>query len=283
MKRLFYIFSLFLLLIACEQSDINFELDQANDVVVYGYIEDGQNPIVFLTYSANFTGKFDSSSLSKQLIADAIVNVYSSADSEQLSFKRGDEFIPPFYYEANQLKGKVGESYRLKIEIDGRVIEAVTTIPEKEEIDSMWFVANASNSDGQIWISMQDNNIGDDFYRILTRKKGSEGAFYPTLNYGAFSDHLFEGKSVDLSLLRGLENYVAPFGGVYFEIGDTIEVKLNTMDRISYDIWKQVQNEIFNYGNPLSAPNNPVGTNIIGGIGAWTGYGSNNYTINIRQ
>ncbi len=58
--------------------------------------------------------------------------------------------------------------------------------------------------------------------------------------------------------------------GVYFEIGDTIEVKLNTMDRISYDIWKQVQNEIFNYGNPLSAPNNPVGTNIIGGIGAWT-------------
>ena len=61
----------------------------------------------------------------------------------------------------------------------------------------------------------------------------------------------------------------------YFKIGDTVVVKYCTIDRASFDFFRQVDVAIYSQGNPFAAPTSVTG-NVYpreDALGIWCGYG----------
>ena len=90
-----------------------------------------------------------------------------------------------------------------------------------------------------------------------------------------FDDQFFDGKTFDFSF-DDKTTYDDPnvpdnVKG-YFNLGDTVILKLSKLDRSAYEFFEKKYNQLFNAGNPFSTPTN-VPTNIKGGaLGVWVGY-----------
>jgi hypothetical protein len=275
-KYQFYILLLFILLNSACQKKIILNLPVGEEqIVVDAYIENNKYPRVVLTRSMPFFGEIDSASLKDYIVTTAKVTISSETTSEILTLDYNDDFFPPYVYSATKLKGITGEKFYLKVEIENKIITSSTTIPQKPIIDSLWFVPNKENDTlGVLWMKIQDDADENNYYRVLTKRKGKDSNYISSLIFSVFSDKSFNGKEVNVPVYMGLTSYANPFESIYFNIKDTIFIKLSTMDKESFDCWTSIQNEMIGYGNPLSTPNNPIVSNIKNGIGVWSGYGS---------
>ena len=89
----------------------------------------------------------------------------------------------------------------------------------------------------------------------------------------SFGDRLFEGESIDFNIWQG-SNLASDDGSEeeywWFREGDTVIVKLGTIDQGVYEFWESV--DAASNLNPFSSPT-PVFSNFDnGGRGVWAGY-----------
>ncbi|MCA1747912.1 MAG: DUF4249 domain-containing protein, partial [Bacteroidales bacterium] len=111
------------------------------------------------------------------------------------------------------------------------------------------------------------------YYRIFTQRKGVDDRFIPTVLM-AINDQYFSGRQVNYTLSRPPTSFLSSEGNEYFETGDTILVKLCTMDEASFAFWSTYQEEVMNAANPFASSMSNLETNIVGdGLGVWAGYG----------
>jgi hypothetical protein len=129
--RIFFTMIGFCIFFSCSQ---HIEIEQPYyepKIVVDGTIESGFTASVFLTKSSPFLTSYDSVSIRESFINYAKMTLFcSNGDSEVLMLTRQNDFFPPFVYKSVRMKGIVGESYTLKVEVEGKVITGVTTIPD---------------------------------------------------------------------------------------------------------------------------------------------------------
>lgn len=280
-KRLKYITILFFALsvFSC-QKEIELDFPEPEDqIVVDGYIEKGNYPYVVLTKSVSFFSEVDSSQLKDLIVTTAKVTVSTDSETEILTLQKNDKFFPPYVYRGTKIKGKVGETYRLKIEVNNKIITAKTTITESPEIDSIWFESvQTSDTLGLIWLTIKNDLTESNYYRLVTKRTGKDSNFLPSMIFSAFNDVNFDGESFNIAVYKGITDFSHPLEDIYFNIKDTVQIKLSTMDNESYNCWMSLQNEMVNYGNPFAEPNNAVTTNINNGVGVWSGFGSIYYT-----
>src|SRR6185295_12082683 len=134
--------------------------------VVEGYIEAGQNPFppyVILTQSFDFYGTFTPQDFTAAYVHDADVRVsdgsfevqfnevcFSDLDStmrkeiaEKFGFNADSLTVDICVYVdlLNQLQAQIGKTYDLKIQVDGHVITATTTIPQHVPMENVHFTA----------------------------------------------------------------------------------------------------------------------------------------------
>lgn len=268
-------------LISCEK-DIHLDLPGHESIlVVEGWIEQGTVPKVLLSLSAPFFTAIDSSNLRDFGVTTAKVTVRSDRGEEEiLTLKPNAVFFPPFYYFGSEIKGQCGHSYSLEIVFRGRIYTSHTSIPELTAPDSTWFVKESENdTSGLIWLDFTDNPDEVNYYRTLTRRLTKDARFIPTFT-SVFSDELFNGETLQISLSRGNTSILDVENDRFFHVGDTIILRFCSVDAWHYTFWNTLQNQIISSANPFASSHARVIGNIEGdAIGIWGGYAASYDTI----
>lgn len=273
MKRYFFLFVTVLLLNTCKKDD--FETPNYNQkIVVDGWIEQGKPARVFLTLSTPFFSDVDSATLRKLVLTRAKVTVIDGTREEVLTLTTNFDYFPPYVYESTSLTGKIGHTYKLKVEYNGKTVTSTTQIPEPQLLQNISFKrASEIDTAGYIMIKFTDKPGVDNYYRVMTHTGNKNDKFVPVF-LPNLDGTLVDGQSITLSILGEKDR-----DPLYFNENDTVFLKLCTIDQSVFTFWNSIYNELINTQNPFAATNSHVISNVDGGLGVWAGYGVSTYRI----
>ncbi len=279
MRRKVYILFLCMIALGCEDYEIKLP-EYRSKVVIEGFIEQDQFPVVFLTLSSGFFDPIDSLSLQDLVLTTARVSVSDGETTEVLTLFRDEDVFPPFHYGGTDLRGEIGKTYTLEVLSKGLRYYAQTTIPEPVAFDTLWFESlNDSDSLGNIFGKFTDNPDQEDFYRVFSRIEHKETQYTPVYQSVA-GDKFFNGQSFTFSILKGTGSITDVSDKVFFTRGDSVNIKLCTIDKAHFDYWRTLERELYLTGNPFSSAGNEIHSNIEGdapALGVWGGYGATYY------
>ena len=190
-----------------------------------------------------------------------------------------------FYIDTtNTLIGMGGIAYELNIEVDGKQLNALTTIPVKQDINFLSYTMSADYPNyAEVNINLTVPNNFDAFVLLSNRRSDTTAFYIPDYFDGGLSDNgIYAGSgTIDLPLLRGYADNEDPELGVLglFEVGDELTLKWQNIDEATYNFWFSV----FNDGGdtPFSSATK-IQSNLNGGIGIWAGYNTSYTTITIQ-
>ena len=304
------------LLTGCEK-EITVDLPRTEPrIVVEGTIETGRAPFVLLSRTQGYFDPTDINSIAASFVSEAIVTVNDGLTTYPLD-RVCSELIPDSLIDEaaallgidpdllrqanlcvwtkldNSLVGVESLTYRLDVQADGRSLNATTTIPHAAELDSLWFrlALQQPNDDslGFIWARLSDPDTMGNHYRWLARRTnlGPNGQpkdrNFVAPFFSVFEDRYVNGLVFDFNINRGS----TPFSDAdddeneergYFKRGDTVVVKLASIDRASYQFYNSFQNNVASAGDVFSNPANVV-SNVNGGLGVWSGWGVREHVV----
>ena len=263
-------------------------------LVVEGWIEQDQYPVVAVTRNSPYFARVDSSTLMNLFVVNAQVWVSDGVQSEklELSFDNIGKGVWPFVcYKGSVIKGEVGKSYDLLIYAEGDTITGTTTIPEPVFLDSIWWEPDNLNNPendslGYIWGTYDDDPILKQYFRIFTFRRTRDKDWVPLFG-SVWDDMFFNGVQFTFSMYRGIPS-ISDVEAIYddeelfyFRKGDTVDVKISSIDREHYEFWRTIEQEYYMGGNPFVYPV-VIRHNVKGAVGVWGGYGSTVYTLVIE-
>jgi len=302
----------FWLLAAC-QKDITVKLPDAKQkICVEGKIEPGMPPYVILTHNMPYFGPTDVNALQNMFVHNADIKVSNGATTvtltEYCSKSLPDSILPIvaafigvdtaslklfnycLYTTFNSaVWGTVGTTYNLTINVEGKTLTSTTAILPPIPLDSTWHRYLKANKQGDslgfVYAHLTDPPQEGNCYRWLTMRKGKDQSFIAPSG-SVNDDKFFNGKSFDFAYNRGrTANSTAPDDNNeeagYFKKGDTVIVKFCTIDRATFDFFRQVDVAIYSQGNPFAAPSS-VPSNVYPrdeALGIWCGYGVSKDTV----
>ena len=284
MSKMTMCFGVLLMVLSC----MSCEPEPVLDAVVYepklvidGWIEQDDFPKVILTSSASYYNDIDSATIRSMVASTAKVTVSDGTIEEVLTLKKNDDYFPPYIYSGTALKGEVGKTYFLTVELKGARYTASTTIPPPAALNALWFETTpGKDSLGYIYGRFVDDPLAENYYRLFTMREGVDKRYIPVY-LSAVGDQFFNGKDFTFSLLRGPETFTDVADDLYFRKGDTVRVKFCTMDKAHFDFWRTLERELYVLGNPFSSSGNEIISNIDGTkcLGVWGGYGVMYYRL----
>lgn len=259
-------------LAACDNSYL--ESDNVEELVVEGWIESGHAPVVFVTSTLPVSSTPQPvSNITEHILRYAEVYVEHNGEREYLTARLTDKYVIKNYFTSSTLRGVPGETYRLGVKWLDYEASAVCTIPEPTAID-MAYVVKDMNDTSYVAKLIFHNNPGEGKFYQTFRRMGDESNIYEAVNFttlnGAVQDTvIIETFMKPLKTLKSEDVYLHP--------GDTVSLKLATIERPMYEFWSSFANYSNSGGTVFSAPTNVKG-NVDGAIGYWAGYG-----IDIRE
>ena len=290
--KLIGIVTVLISVISCEKN-ITLNLPVAEPkLVVEGYIYQDTFPYVILTRNVPFFSTLDSSTLQEYVVKGATVIVSDGITTDTMIEINYGQLT--FYASLdNNLKGRVGRTYSLRVEADGQVVTSTTTIPEPVPLDSVWWkVQGEHDTLGFAWAHLTDPDTLGNYYRWFAKRINhypdgdqKDADFIAPIG-STFDDKFINGKSFDFFYNRGnLPNSTKEDDEneerLFFKTGDTIVVRFCTIDRASFQFWRDEETQGSNNGNPFANPA-PVTSNIKDGLGVWGGYSVTYDTIIAR-
>ena len=292
-STLLFVGLFWLVLPGCEKA-ISFNLeDQPPKLVVEATIENGQAPVVLLSTSLNYFGAINPDSLQNSFVKNA--QVFMSNGSLEHQLKGYDQPLGNgytlFYYSidsadlATAFLGELNHSYSLRIAWNGQQYTSSTTIPNiTKQIDSVWWKPAPEGVDSTkaaLMVKATDPPGFGDYVRYYTRRNSEP--FYPGLN-SVFDDQVIDGSTYELEVERGVfrsadrdDDYA------YFDRGDTVTLKLCSIDKATFDFWRTMEFSYSSIGNPFSSPTKVLGNISDGALGYFGGYAAQFHTIIIPQ
>jgi hypothetical protein len=278
-----------IILAGCEKN-INFDLKQAEDVlVVDASIENELPPQVVLTHSLQYFSNINPQIIAGTFIHDAEVTISNGTLTHRLK-----EYTIPvtpqinlYYYGidsanlATAFVGAFNTHYTLKIVADSKEYNASTTIPIlAKKPDSLWWKKAPFQEDTTrvvLMIKATDPPGLGNYVRYFTRK--NNGQFLPGDN-SVFDDQVIDGTTYQLQVMPGIDrNNKVPLKDNFFNRGDTITFKLCNIDRATYNFWNTWEFAYQSIGNPFAQPNKVIGNISNGALGAFYGYAASYKTL----
>lgn len=256
------------LLLACEDDFMN---DGQSQVVVEGWIEDGGFPVVIITRTLPITNEFVSmDNLSDYIVKWAKVTVSDGIDSVVLTGKYDSHYFPPYIYTTGRMRGKAGSTYHLKVEEDGVIATAVTTIPNtRPQVDFKINLQYPKDSLYQITACLTDTNEMTDYYQIFSRV-GIQKSQYSASFLGSISDNTI-GEYSEIPVFRGKALTDSIQYTPYFYVGDSVSVKVASIDENAFNFWSDFTNNISLSNNFFLSPSINIYSNVRGALGCWYG------------
>lgn len=290
-SRLLFAFILLTVLSACEKN-VTVDIPKADEqLVVEGYIENGQPALLVLSRTLPFFGSVNVNNVVQNTVQGARVIVTDGTTIDTLRQLPG---IGVYY---STLLGEVGKTYSLLVEAEGKTVTAVTRIPGQLALDSTWWkVDGERDSLGFVWARMSEPDTLGNCYRWFARRinqytfgeeigRTKDSIFIAPLG-SVFEDKFINGRTFDFSFPRGSVANSEKEDDLneerfFFKRGDTIVVKFTTIDRDHFEFWRTAETQIQNNGNPFGSPA-PITSNIRGGLGIWGGYAATFDTVIAR-
>lgn len=278
-KNWFLLLGLFLL--SCTNE---IELEQPayeSKIVVDGYIESNGFANVFLMHSSPFLTEYDSASIQATFMNAASVTLTcSNGDAEILTLFRQNAFFPPFVYKSIRMKGIAGESYSLKVLFNGQTVTATTTIPQPPMLTA-FKMESKSDSSGLIKIGMAKYADVTSYAFIQYKSIKADLNFHPAgvpvykLDGGAYESSMYVHRCDEnnLYLLNPTKQAYSNWPKGLFSVRDTVLVKFGLVDVVSYQVLKSLFADESVRNNPFAFNSAGIQSNIVGGIGRWTGIG----------
>ncbi len=280
MKRFIYIFLSFCLAACSEPEFIQPEL------VLEGWIEDDGHPFVMIHNSYTSSEQYTSI---QEVIEDKTifwgkVTISDDEISDVMTGRLDTTYLPPYYYFAVDIKGESGKTYVVEAEFEGQKVYATTTIPDRVGFDSIT-IERLNDDKGNVRLKgfLKDRDECDNYYVLFYRYRGEKQ--YINCFLGVVSDiEADENGLIQIPIynnfsIHKLKNRGGKNNSRYFNEQDTIDLKLSAVDKISYDIWKDISALSSSSSLPFMPIYKNVKTNIVGGKGYWCGYASSVYSL----
>ncbi len=257
--------------------------DEPSQLVVEGWIDNGEFPMVFVTRSVPISEEYQEiSDLGQYLERWAKVTISDGEREEVMVGRLNRSYYPPFYYTTSYMRGEPGKTYHLHVEGSGSLTaDAETTITsETAVIDSFW-VSPVENNDTlyQLHAHIDLKASSAQYFKVFTQ---TDMNLYTTLSsmFGVFSRDMID--NGDIVINRGRKNldkdYISPFS-----INDTVQVKLSALSEEQYLFWRSFEDMISLSRNPLFPATDNMPSNVSTGMGCWFGYTSSHYLVPIRS
>lgn len=254
--------------------DHGLDVEGGGELVVEGWIDSGQYPVVKLTRTVSVGSEYQSTDNLEDCVEQwARVTVSDGGREVTLIGHRDDSHFPPYVYTTSDMLGVPGRTYTLTVDcLDGTHAEAQTTIPQPAAIDS-FAIERVSVADTlrQVYAYVRDDGTKDGGYKLFTYVYGEEKGFMSAYLGISAADRLPDGRRMAVS--RGRQNLTSDFTP-YFAVGDTVMVKLARIDETAYRFWRDFEDMVTLSRNPFFPVTNNLHSSITGGLGYWFGYGS---------
>lgn len=305
MKTLFFLVLSLSLLGSCSK-EVKIDIPGYEEqLVIDGSIETGYPPIVLLSHSADIYSPTNLEAFLNGFVSGAIVTVSDGTNTIQLdeictdNLPAGTEEIAaslfgiPVSELANYhlcaytsfnglIWGQVGKTYTLTVLYEGKTYTSSTSILNPSNLDALYWKPDGDLSDyGYSWATLSDSPNQYDAYKWEVKRinTGLDGLpkdknFKETYN-PFFDDDFFDGMTFDFFYENPLvwDDASVPdeYKG-YFQIGDSVVVKMSKMDRDVFSFFEKKFIQMATAGNPFATPTN-IPSNITGGaLGVWAGY-----------
>ncbi len=269
-RLLQHIASLLFVLALCTTCDEGYYSAPEEELIVEGWIEDGGFPVVIVTKSLPICniGIPLKELANDHLIRYAKVTVSDGEQSVILTGKSDAGYIPPYIYTTGNLRGESGKTYHLKVEYENFCATASTTIPASPAIKSIQAVRKEKNV-YSIEANFEQNPNSRHYYCCFVKENPNKKQYF--LSYmGCLDDSTYqEEKPFPIypgSYFNKEEDYL------FFPGGDSISVKISSVDSISYRFWNEYNKRQILSSNMFFPIDTDLFTNIRGGSGYWCGY-----------
>ncbi len=315
------IVSIVVLNIACE-TDITVDLPKPEEkLIVQGRIENGLRPFVFLSRNTGYFDPVEIPTLDENSNLDEIQHamtnslgiIYDSTVLITVSDGNLKDTLSPainifkfpyFGYQAKTLVGEFGKNYRLEITYKNNSYWATTNIPYPVDIDSVWFEFAPNNDTcGSLGFLVYDNPNARNFYYVESQVLTEQVDFHkPYLSTNIFDDEFTNNDTIYfIPLLRGYDenDFLTPIDyseqtfdeqdiefieTAYYDVGETVNIKLSSIDKDSFLFWMSFYKHLSTASNPFTNPAS-LRSNIHGENceGIWAGYGASVKTVEINE
>lgn len=292
---------------ACETEFVPEISEEPPEIVVEGYIEAGQDAqptFVTLTYTLPFFQEIGQDAFNDLFIHDAVITVTEGDRTWELTELCWDDLPPeirqqvlalsgiaadsvPFnacvYIDPTlQLVGEVGKKYDLRIEVDGKVLTASTTIPPHVPIDSLFLVdlpVDSLSDWKEVHGFISDPAEQSNYYRYFTATN-SEGISAPINS--VIDDPFFNGQSFEFPLAKAEPRDSTVDFELYglYQVGDSVLIRWANIDEEHFQFWNTFEFNAVNQG-PFSSYTR-ISSNVEGGLGIWGGYSFSEYEIIVK-
>ena len=321
MKKYFLYLFIISVLFSCRK-EISLDFPPVPEkLVVQGSIEPGFPPYVILTKNQGYFETIDSSTYNNLFVSDAEITVLKLDGNEIIDsielFQQFDTI--PIYTNLNcpQDFSEEGYRYNLHIKWNNNIITSTTTIPYSTPLDSIWIEETENTQDNKYKCEINARYTDPDTIgnNIQIRSKRVEHWKIDTLitpptliqkNDNSLllvdcaPDVLINGVSFETWFPRPSEQGGFPTGSYktfkYKKYKDTttigqdsiliphdvVLIKFCQVDLAAMKFWRGIVRNSNSGANPFAEPMNLV-SNINGGLGSWTGYGTRYYLVPILK
>lgn len=189
-------------------------------------------------------------------------------------------------------RGTAGLTYALDVTVNEVSMQASTSIVPAVQVDSAWFQSPGTiDSLGFMYAQFTDPDTLGNAYRWFAKRINVRPEWDPLAGQvkdadfvaplgSVTDDAFFNGLSFEFSAFRGAaagstawdDDFGTSSEAGYFKVGDTVAVRMCSIDEHVFQAIRSYENLILSQGSPFAPPANMI-TNVEGGIGLWAGYG----------
>ena len=308
MRKILFIFLCF---ISCEDEiSLNFPIE-SQQLVIEGGIEPNMPPYVILSKNQGYFDEININTYNDLFVYDAEVVVWTINENGIADSVFLQPLPPPFdsipiFTDINYLSSltnppyanssgysfsQENKTYNLIVRWNNQIITSQTTIPTVTPLDCLWVEKNEfSDKDHEFDIRAIYDDPVEVQNNILLKYRKPVHWDIDTVNWTLEdgSDDLMElidaGTDILINGTYNAERYKSyELNGVIDSIlvpNDVVIIKFCQIDEPSLKFWRSLVRQFGSNGNPFQEPLNIV-SNVNGGYGGWTGYGSVYYEIPI--
>ena len=291
MKRFVLILALAALLASCATNP-----PRPESMVLEGWIDADGHPVVMIHKSYVMTNAPDSSMSLEDIVEEQLIPfgkvTVSDGDEELILTGRLDTaYLPPYTYSTINMTGQVGKRYTVTAKYKDMYATASTTIPPIAYLDSLSIRTDTTGkADVRAYISGTDT-CAESYYALFARETGTKQ--FCLCPFGVFDGKEAQNGLLEMSVYNPITDTTKVEAGfsTNFFYRDTAttrppkeyQLKVARIDYPSYQFWKAYNEQVITGGVLFVTVYKNMPSNIVGGIGNFSGFGSSFYRLSIQK
>lgn len=290
-----HLFLTLLQLFALASCGVGDEAASPQQLVVEGWIDAGEFPVVKLSRSLTVGEEGTPiDNIGDYMERWAKVTLSDGVHEEVMAGVANRDCLPPYIYTCHEMRGEAGRTYRLTVEThDGLKAKATATIPHPVHIDSFSIapIAQGDSTVYQLYGYTADRHKAKLFTMVSGRDTEFLSAYLGILDStniaadGRIAIHA--GRTMLINTLLNKEQAADRDNKVdfspYFRKDDIVVVKYAAVDSTAYAYWRSFEDMADLSRNAFFPAANNLPSNMSGALGYWFGYGSSVYVVSIPE